>query len=129
MKRDAFTLIEILFAVILVGLAVVGLLASNISFTQVNGFGTDLSTAEFLIEQIRERTAMLDYDNLHDFDGESFCPPQDAAGVALNAFAAFTQHITVENVSDSDFEDVVPDYSSNFTRGLDYKLPAKREYF
>ncbi len=116
MRRSGFTLVEILFAILLVGLAVVGLISSNISFTQANGYGTDLSTAEFLIEQIRERTAMVDYDNLHDFDGVSYCPPRDVAGGDLAAFPAFTQQITVENVSDSDFEDVVSDYSSNFVR-------------
>ena len=116
MKRHGFTLLEILFAVVLVGLAVVSLLASNISFTQANGYGADLSTAEFLIEQIRELTVMTGYDDLYAFDGSTFCPPINANGQQLQAFAAFTQQITVENVSNTDFEDVVADNSSDFTR-------------
>jgi len=49
----------VLIAVVLVGLAITALLVANSSFTIANGAGTDLSTAEFLIEQIRELTAML----------------------------------------------------------------------
>ncbi len=116
MKRDGFTLIEILFAIILVGLAVVGLLASNISFTQANSVGTNLSTAEFLIEQIRELTIMEDYENLYDFDGATFNPPINANGEELDAFGEFTQQITVENVSNTNFENVVADYTSSFVR-------------
>jgi hypothetical protein len=59
MKKTAFSLIEILIATILVGLAVTALLVASSSMTIANGAGTDLSTAEFLIEQIRELTALL----------------------------------------------------------------------
>ena len=38
MTRNGFTLVEILIAVVLIGLSVVALVASNISFTQANGF-------------------------------------------------------------------------------------------
>jgi prepilin-type N-terminal cleavage/methylation domain-containing protein len=116
MTKRGFTLVEILIAVILIGLAVVGLIASNISFTQANGFGADLSTAAFLVQQVHELTAMADYNALLAFDGISYCPPKGANGEDLSDFGAFTQQITVENVSDSDFEDVLPDNSSNFVR-------------
>ncbi|MFC1739200.1 prepilin-type N-terminal cleavage/methylation domain-containing protein [Planctomycetota bacterium] len=116
MKRGGFTLIEILFAIMLVGLAVVGLVTSNVSFTQANSAGTNLSTAEFLIEQIRELTTMEAYENLHDFDGAAFSPPINANGEDLDAFGEFTQQITVENVNNTDFENVVADHTSNFVR-------------
>ena len=83
-----FTLIEVLIATILVGLAIAALLGANSSFTMANGVGTDMSTAEFLAEQIRELTAMLpvvdpdtktafdtpeaswtSYDDVDDFNG------------------------------------------------------------
>jgi len=116
MKRKGFTLLEILIAVVLIGLAVAGLVASSISFTQANGFGTDFSTAEFLVQQVRELTAMVDYSDLFNYDGQSFNPPKGANNEALNDFPEFTQEITVENVADSDFENVVADQSSNFVR-------------
>ncbi len=134
--QNAFTLIEVLFATILVGLAVASLVVASGSFTKVNGAGADLSTAEFLIEQIRELTALLPvidpqsgvatfgpeeaalsaYDDLDDFNGENFSPPIRADRVVLNDFAAFSQRITVENVSASNFEQVVSHHSSSFVR-------------
>ena len=104
MKKHGFSLIEVLIAILLVGLAIASLVGANISFTKANAAGTDLSTAEFLIEQIRERTALVDYAGLYAFDGASFSPPISADGEVLNHFAAFSQQVTVENVSASDFE-------------------------
>jgi len=114
MKKAGFSLIEVLVAIILVGLAIAALVAAGSSFTRANAAGAELSTAEFLIEQIREMTAMLPYDDLDDFDGASFCPPVGAGGTVLNDFAAFTQKVTVENVSASDLQQVVGD--SDFIR-------------
>ena len=51
--RSGFTLVEVLIAVALIGLAIASLLVANISFTKANSAGMDLSTAEVLIEQIR----------------------------------------------------------------------------
>lgn len=133
-----FSLIEVLIAIILVGLAIASLVAANKSFTQANAAGTSLSTAEFLAEQVRElttllpvvdpqtdistfgpeadETALADYDDLDDFDGAAFSPPISADRVTLNDFAAFTQQITVENVSAGNFEQVVVDHGSSFVR-------------
>ncbi|MHC4462679.1 MAG: type IV pilus modification PilV family protein [Planctomycetota bacterium] len=134
--NSGFTLIEVLIAVILVGLAISALVAANISFTKANSTGTELSTAEFFLEQIRELTALLpvidpntgdsmfgpeeatlaEYDDLDDFDGLSFFPPITADREALNDFASFGQQITVENVNAANFEQVVSDHSSFFVR-------------
>lgn len=135
--KNGLSLIEVLFAVLLVGLAIASLMAANGAFTKVNGAGTDQSTAEFLIGQIRELTALLPvidpqdllatfghetgetlatYDDLDDFDGANYSPPIDAERVVLNQFSAFSQQITVENVSASNFEQVVADHSTYFIR-------------
>lgn len=131
-----FSLIEVLIAIILVGLAIVSLVTANIAFTKANATGADMSTAEFLVEQIRELTALLpvvdpqtdtstfgpeeanleDYDDLDDFDGAGFSPPISADRDVLNNFAAFSQQITVENVNAANFEQVVGDHSSSFVR-------------
>ena len=116
MKKSAFTFIEVLIAIILVGLAIASLVAANSSFTKANGAATDLSTAGFLIEQIRELTTMVGYDDLYSSDGASFSPPIGVDGETLNDFAAFSQQITVENVDAANFENVVPNHSSHFVR-------------
>ena len=135
--KRGFSLIEVLIAVLLVGLAVASLVASNSAFTKANGAGTDLSTAEFLVEQIRELNALLPviepdstvwtfgpetgetlatYDDLDDFDGTSFSPPINANKSPLNDLAAYSQQVTVENVDASNFEQVVADTTSAFVR-------------
>jgi prepilin-type N-terminal cleavage/methylation domain-containing protein len=136
MKRGGFSLIEVLIAVVLVGLAIASLVAANTAFTMANGAGADLSTAEFLIEQIRELTAkfpvidpqtetatfgaeetgLSGYDDLDDFDCKTFSPPISADKSVLNDFSAYSQQITVTNVSASNFEQVVADHSSSFVK-------------
>ena len=134
---SGFSLIEVLIAILLVGLAIASLVAANSALTKANGAGTDLSTAEFLLGEIRELTALLsvvdpqtdvstfgpetgevlaDFDDLDDFDGMVFSPPINADRVVLNNSAAFSQQITVENVSDSNFEQAVSDHGSDFVR-------------
>ena len=135
--KSGFTLIEVLFAVVLVGLAIASLVAANAAFTKANGAGVDLSTAEFIIGQIRELTMLLpvvdpetelatfgpeagetlaDYDDLDDFNGAIFSPPISAERAALNEFAAYSQQITVQNVNASNFEQVEANHSTNFVR-------------
>ena len=135
-KHSAFTLIEVLVAMILVGVAIVSLMAASRSFTKINSAGTNLSTAEFLVEQIRELTTQLPvldpengtstfgpeeatlaaYDDLDDFDGAVFSPPINANRQTLTAFTAFGQQITVENVDPGNFAQVVSDHTSSFVR-------------
>lgn len=139
-RSKGFTLIEVLIATILVGCAIASLMAANRAFTQANDAGTDLSTAEFLIEQIKELTALLPvvepgtpdsafdvfgpetgetlafYDDLNDFDGANFSPPINADRSALNDYTTFSQQVTVENVDASNFEQVTVDHGSSFVR-------------
>ena len=135
--KSGFSLIEVLIAVLLVGLAIASLVAANGAFTKANGAGTDLSTAEFIIGQIRELTMLLPvidpqtelatfgpesgetlagYDDLDDFNGATFSPPINAERTPLTKLSAFYQQITVENVNASNFEDVVANHNSSFVR-------------
>ncbi len=135
--EDGFSLIEVLIAILLVGLAIASLVTANSAFTKANGAGVELSTAEFLSEQIRELSILLpvidpntgistfgpetgetlaDYDDLDDFDGVSFSPPISADRNVLNDLAVYRQQITVENVDASDFEQVVSNHGSYFVR-------------
>jgi len=136
MKTKGFTLIEVIIAIVLVGIAITSLVAGTRTFTKVAGAGAELCTAEFLVEQIRELTTLLavvdpntgtstfgpeeaalaDYDDLDDFDGAVFSPPISADRTALNDLAAYSQQITVENLHPSDFGQVMADHGSNFVR-------------
>ncbi len=138
-----FTLIETMIAMMIIGLTIAAILAGNVAFTQSNAAGINISTAEFLIDEIRElsmslpavdpqtstatfgpeadETSVAMYDDLDDFDGTggtgiNFCPPIDINRNAMANFAAFTQKITVENVSPADLTVVVADHGSDFFR-------------
>jgi hypothetical protein len=110
-----FSLIEALVASVIIGLAVVGLLLSSGSLTKVNAAGIEISTAEFLIEEVKSRCASMAYDDLPAFAG-TYSPPQDIYGTALTNFSTFSQQVTVENVSNSDFTVVVVPGGSGFVR-------------
>ena len=131
-----FSLAEVLIAIVLVGLSITALVMASSSFTMANGAGADLSTAEFLIEQIRELTVSMpvadpcsvtwtfgaeestltEYDDVDDFDGLTFSPPINAGKETLDDLAAFSQRVTVQNVSQSNFDAVVGDQASDFVR-------------
>jgi type II secretory pathway pseudopilin PulG len=113
--NQAFTLIEALIASVLVGFAIAALVSANASFSMANGAGANLSTAEFLIEQIREMTAMMAVDDLGTLAAQSpFSPPVDASQTVLTNFPTYAQQVTVDNVSAQDFDTVVG--SSDFFR-------------
>ena len=117
MRRKGFTLVEVLIAIILVGLAIASLVSASVSHTAINGSGADLSTAEFLLEQAKELTVLTEYNDLRSsFDDASYSPPKGANGTSLTSFSAFTQNITVQNVSNTNFGLVVADNASNFVR-------------
>jgi prepilin-type N-terminal cleavage/methylation domain-containing protein len=136
MKNNGFSLVEVLVAVALVGVAIVALVAANSVFTQNNSAALDMSTAEYLIEQIRELTmqalppltGMLPvvdpevgtefatkegspaaYDDVEDFDNETFSPPINADRQQLGVFSGFAQKVTVQKVNAADFQQVVAD--------------------
>jgi len=97
--KKGFTLIEILIVVVLLGMAMAAIVASNVAFTQATAQAAQLSTAEFLIEQIRELTALLLYDDVDGFNGEVFNPPIDCQQRQLTDFSDYSQAVTVENLS------------------------------
>jgi prepilin-type N-terminal cleavage/methylation domain-containing protein len=101
-----FTLIEVLFAVVLVGMAIAGLTMSSFAYTQSNGAGADLATAEYLIEQIHEMTATMTVDAIYAYGGTgtgtrttTISPSINANGVSLGtSFSAWKQQLIVEKL-------------------------------
>lgn len=103
-----FTLIEALFATMLLGLVIAALVAASGAFTMANGYGVDLSTAEFLIEEVRERTANVDFDTLlTTYDGQTFSPPVDLTGAVMSDFSGFSQQVQIDYVESGNFVDTV----------------------
>ena len=140
-----FSLIEVMIATLLIGLSIAALVAANGSFSMANATGADLSTAEFLTEQIRELTTMLPavdpavpagtpvtvlgpeagetlatYDDVDDFDGFdslSLGAPISAQRATLPALNAFRQQVIVQKINPSNFDQVWADNTtSNFIR-------------
>jgi type II secretory pathway pseudopilin PulG len=105
-NAGAFTLLEVLIASMLIGLAIVALAASSGAFTLYNAAGVDISTAEFLIEEIRELTAPVAFSGLSVY-GVSHTPPVDAAGTAMPDFSAYTQQVTVAYVNPANLTQTV----------------------
>ncbi len=134
--RSGMTLVEVMVAIVLVGIALSTLVGANGYITQINGAGRDLSVAGSLLEHIKEKMATLpvvdpvtsnaqfgpeeddwtQYDDVDDFDGASFNPPIDARGNALSQWSAFTQQVVVQNVDVDDLATPVGDLGSNFYR-------------
>jgi len=142
--QKGFTLIEVLIATILVGFSIAALVAANGSFSMANVTGADLSTAEFLVEQIRELTTMLpvvepnattwtvlgpetgetspvsydDVDDLNGFNSATLGAPISAQRTPLTDLAVFSQQVTVQKLNPADFNQTVPDndLTSNFAR-------------
>ena len=102
-KQHGFTLLESLFAAMLIGLVITALIASSAAFTMANAAGVDLSTAEFLIEEVREKKATMEFAEIDLIPGVHITPPKDMEDNDLNDFAAFTQVVTVLPVSETDF--------------------------
>jgi len=137
LKRAAFTLAEILIAIIFLGLAIAALLGTNRVLTQSNAAAIELSTAEFLTEQFRELTILLpaydpqegidsfgreeallaNYDDIDDFDDlPPFSPPINADRQPINSLASYRQTVTVQNVSPTNFALVVADNTTSFLK-------------
>lgn len=136
-KNTGFTLIEALMAAMLIGLAIAALAASSGAFTTYNAAGVDLSTAEFLIEEVREMTAPLPtvdptsgtatfgseagellatYDDIDDWNNRSYSPPIDVSRTAMPEFSAYTQQIAVQNVTTANLTQMANNHTTDLYR-------------
>jgi prepilin-type N-terminal cleavage/methylation domain-containing protein len=101
-KASGFTLMEVLIATVLIGIAVAAILATSRTLTAANGEGIEMTRGEFLLEQVREYTTTVGYDSLSALDGQSYNPPIDADGQLLVDFQQYTQQLVVTTLNDDD---------------------------
>ena len=107
-QNCGFTLVETLFAAMLLGLVIAALAASSGAFTMANGYGVDLSTAEFLSEEMQELTANESFSTLvASYDGQAFNPPKDISNSDMTDFSEFTQQVDIDYVESGNFDNVV----------------------
>jgi type II secretory pathway pseudopilin PulG len=115
-KKAGFTLIEARFAAMLIGLVVAAIAVSSGAATMVNGAGLDMSTAEFLSEEIRERTATVSFDDLVANYNTTHNPPWDISDTPMTEFTAFSQQVRVEYVNPANLEQVAASPPTDFVR-------------
>ncbi|MHC4231933.1 MAG: prepilin-type N-terminal cleavage/methylation domain-containing protein [Planctomycetota bacterium] len=118
-QSSGFTLIEALIAAMLLGLVVAALAAASGAFTMANGYGVDLTTAEFLIEEMREYTATQSFDELladPAYNAGPISPPIDVSGTAMADFGGFSQQVVIKHVQSGNFDLDDPTATSDFVR-------------
>jgi len=100
-RAGGFTLIEAIFAIMIVGLGVVALMQLFAAGTYVNGCGNSLSSAVFLAEELRAMTDNAPFSSLAGFQGQTF-QGVDANGTAVAGLGAFQQLLEVQPVNPND---------------------------
>ena len=97
-KSKAFTLIEMVIAISIVGLGISGLMFSMAAGTRVNEYGSDLSDAVFLADQMGTIIDQTAFDDLPDLNGKTYSGV-DSQEKQIAGMDAYTQAITVQQLS------------------------------
>lgn len=116
LHRRAFTLIETALATVIVGVGIVAGMQLFSTCTVQNHHSADMTTALFLTTNLQEVMAGLplndpvwggttfgpesgegltEYNDLDDFDGQTFSPPIDSQRETLSDLSQFFQLVTV----------------------------------
>ena len=96
--NGAFTLLEAMLAIVIVGLGITGLLMVAASGTTVNAYGNELSAAVLLAEELRAMTDVMPYDNLTALNGATF-NGVDAHGDNVPNMQQYQQTLDIAEVS------------------------------
>lgn len=115
-NRKAFTLVEVLIAMVLLGIGVIAMVRAGANFTASNKEGADMTTAQFLAEQARERLAGYDFEQLSGFDGDVNSPPIGSDNTPVTELSEYTQQITADYLDPNDFSQVLTSGTSDFIR-------------
>jgi type II secretory pathway pseudopilin PulG len=135
-RRAGFTLIEAALALMIVGVGVVASMRLFASCGQENRVATNMTSAMLLGQNIREAMnglafndpytdttvfgpeageTLSNYNDLDDFDAQTFNPPIDSLRRTITAMSQYTQVVTVApifpNKLDSNLDDANPEIS------------------
>src|SRR5436190_6347822 len=115
-RRRGFTLIEASLATIIVGLGVLSMMQLFAACTRQNAAAASMTTAMLLAENVQETMAGLSFsdpaygktyfgaepgqtlgsfDDVDDFDAQTFNPPIDSTRARINSLANYTQVVSV----------------------------------
>jgi len=89
-RAGGFTLLEVTFSIIIVGIAIVSLMMLFAAGTTVNSFGNKLSSAVFLADQLRSMTDQTGFDDIIS-DGDQTFNGLDAEGNAFQALGVINR--------------------------------------
>lgn len=131
-----FTLVEVLVSSALMAIVVVTMMQAFAYGTQMLEQSDRMTIGVTVAEQIHELALTLPVcdpqtpgywgqepdeaagiiDDLDDLDGRAICPPIAGDGTVWTDLADFKQQVTVENVAENDFEQVLGDGESSIYR-------------
>ena len=100
-RKNAFTLVEVVFAIMIVGLGVVAMMHLFATGADANTVGNEVSSGTFLVQQIRALTDSLPYDALLSCHGLTWSGA-DAEGNPIPGLSAYTQSLSVTGVNPDD---------------------------
>ena len=97
----AFTLMEVMLSVLIVGLAIVALMMLFGAGTTVNAYGNQLSSAVFLAEQMRSMTDQVQFNDLLSYDNSTY-NGVDAEGSEVTGLEVYQQRLDVQPINPDD---------------------------
>ena len=100
-RAGGFTLVEVTFSIVIVGVAIVSLMILFAAGTTVNAFGNKLSSAVFLADQLRSMTDQTGFDDIIG-DGDQTFSGVDADGNAIPGLGSFQQDLTIQPINPGD---------------------------
>ncbi len=144
-RQGGFTLMEALMTTVIVGTAVLAIVAAQQAYHMQNGQAQHMGAGLLLANELREltlnlpqrdpitganywgpepgETSLVQYDDLDDFDGPAgegltISPPIDATGRVIPNMTQWSQVVTVENVLPNylSAQSAAPDHSTSVVR-------------
>ncbi len=100
-RAGGFTLVEVTFSIVIVGVAIVSLMMLFAAGTTVNSFGNKLSSAVFLADQLRSMTDQTGFDDIIN-DGDQTFNGVDAEGNSIPGLGNFQQDLTIQPINPED---------------------------
>jgi len=100
-RDGGFTLLEVTFSIVIVGIAIVSLMLLFAAGTNVNSFGNKLSSAVFLADQLRSMTDQTGFDDIIN-DGNQTFSGVDADGNSIPGLGNYQQDLTIQTINPED---------------------------